>query len=122
MRGKKQIYCTGIYLAVYNKSNMLQKQAISDALKSIPDPEIGVSIVDLGLIYDIGIDEKRGNVRVLMTLTSIGCPLFDLIATPIRDALEKLPGVKSVEVDLTFEPPWTMDRMSKEAKEQLGFI
>ncbi|MCL4360601.1 metal-sulfur cluster assembly factor [Patescibacteria group bacterium] len=101
---------------------MLQKQAISDALKSIPDPEIGVSIVDLGLIYDIGIDEKRGNVRVLMTLTSIGCPLFDLIATPIRDALEKLPGVKSVEVDLTFEPPWTMDRMSKEAKEQLGFI
>ena len=99
---------------------MVKKSDIENVLRSIPDPEIGVSILDLGLIYDIGID-KTGKVTVTMSLTSIGCPLFDLIANPIRQEVGKLSGVTEVEIELTFEPPWTPDLMSKEAKQQLGF-
>ncbi len=100
---------------------MPTRRQIENVLKSIPDPEIGVSLWDLGLIYEIDIDKKVGGVRILMTLTTIGCPLFDLIANPIREGVGKLPGVKRVDVELTFEPPWSMDRVSEEAKAQLGF-
>ena len=100
---------------------MPTKKQIEDVLKKIPDPEIGVSLWDLGLIYEIGIDAKTGTVRILMTLTTIGCPLFDLIAGPIREEVGKLKGVKKIDIDLTFDPPWSMDRMSEEAKAQLGF-
>lgn len=100
---------------------MVTKKQVEEVLKTIPDPEIGVSLWDLGLIYDVSIERKEGLVRILMTLTTIGCPLFDLIAGPIREEVGKLPGVKRVEVDLTFEPPWSMDRMSEEAKQQFGF-
>ena len=100
---------------------MPTKKNIEKILKTIPDPEIGVSLWDLGLIYEIGIDAKTGIIRILMTLTTIGCPLFDLIAGPIREEVGKLKGVKKVDVELTFEPPWSMDRMSEEAKAQLGF-
>ncbi|KKU81011.1 hypothetical protein A2971_01300 [Candidatus Gottesmanbacteria bacterium RIFCSPLOWO2_01_FULL_46_21] len=98
---------------------MVTKKQIEDVLKNIPDPEIGVSLWDLGLIYKITVTD--GNVHILMTLTTIGCPLFDLIETPIRQEVSKLPGVKKIDVELTFEPPWSMDRMSDEAKAQLGF-
>jgi metal-sulfur cluster biosynthetic enzyme len=101
---------------------MITKKAIEDALKNIPDPEIGVSLWDLGLIYDIGIDKATGIVSVKMTLTTIGCPLFSLIADPIKKEVGALKGVKGVEVELTFEPPWSMDRMSDDAKRQLGFL
>lgn len=100
---------------------MIKKGDIEKVLKSIPDPEIGVSLWDLGLIYEIGIDVKTGTIRILMTLTTIGCPLFDLIAGPIREEVGKLKGVKKVDIELTFEPPWSMDRMTEEAKAQLGF-
>ena|SRR3972149_5512149 len=100
---------------------MVTKQKVEAVLKGIPDPEIGVSIWDLGLIYDVTIDGKKGSVRILMTLTTIGCPLFDLIANPVRETVGKLPGVKSVEIELTFDPPWSTEKMSKEAKAQLGF-
>ncbi len=98
--------------------NQAQIEAI---LREVPDPEIGVSVWDLGLIYNIDIDEPKGLVTILMTLTTIGCPLFDLIANPIREAVGGLPGVKNVEVELTFEPPWNQERMSDEAKMMLGF-
>lgn len=101
---------------------MATRQQIEKVLKSIPDPEIGVSLWDLGLIYEIDSNGKNGTVRILMTLTTIGCPLFDLIAGPIREEVGKLPGVKRVDVDLTFEPPWSTDRMSKKAKTELGFL
>lgn len=101
---------------------MPTKQQVEKVLRAIPDPEIGVSLWDLGLVYDIGIDKKVGSIRILMTLTTIGCPLFDLIAGPIREEVGKLKGVKHVDVELTFEPPWSMDRMSEEAKAQLGFV
>ena len=99
---------------------MVTKGQIEDVLKSIPDPEIGVSLWDLGLIY--GIKVHGTTVEIQMTLTTIGCPLFSLIAEPIKKEVAKLPGIKEVRVELTFEPPWTMDRMSDAAKAQLGFI
>lgn len=99
---------------------MVTKKQIEDVLKNIPDPEIGVSLWDLGLIYEITID-KKNDVHMLMTLTTIGCPLFDLIETPIRREVSKIKGVGKIDVELTFEPPWSMDRMSEEAKAQLGF-
>lgn len=101
---------------------MVTQKQIEAELKKIPDPEIGVSIVDLGLVYETSIDNKTGAVRVLMTLTSLGCPLFDLIANPIREAVGKLEGVSRVDIDLTFEPPWNVDRMSQEAKAQMGMV
>ncbi len=104
------------------KQLKLTKKQIEEILKTLPDPEIGVSLWDLGLIYNIDIDPKKGKVTVLMTLTTIGCPLFDLIANPIIEAAGKIKGVKAVEVELTFEPPWSADRMSKVAKEQLGML
>lgn len=100
---------------------MLTKADVEKVLKGIPDPEIGVSVWDLGLIYNIEIDTKSGRVDILMTLTTIGCPLFSLISEPVKTEIEKLPGVKVVNIDLTFDPPWSVDRMSQEAKVQLGF-
>ena len=100
---------------------MVTKKQIEKILREIPDPELGVSLWDLGLIYNIDIDAKQGAVTILMTLTTIGCPLFEQIAGPVRKEVGKLSGVKMVEIELTFEPPWTVDRMSESAKEQLGF-
>ena len=100
---------------------MITKQQIEKILDEIPDPEIGISIFSLGLIYDVEIDDAQ-NIRILMTLTSIGCPLFDQIEAPIREELGKLEGIGKVTIDLTFEPPWTPDKMNEEAKMQLGFM
>src|SRR3989338_8893091 len=100
---------------------MVTKRKIFDVLKNVPDPELGISIVDLGLVYDAKID-KDGDVQVTMTLTTMGCPLFELIEGPVRTELSKIKGVKSVTVELTFDPPWSTDKMSEEAKVQLGFF
>jgi metal-sulfur cluster biosynthetic enzyme len=97
---------------------MITKAQVEKVLDGVADPELGISIFQLGLIYDIQI--KEGDVRIVMTLTSIGCPLFDHIAGPIREKLGKVKGVKKIDIDLTFEPPWSPDTMSKEAKMQLG--
>jgi len=100
---------------------MITKAQIIEVLRTIPDPEIGVSLWDLGLIYEIQIDKKSGRVTIIMTLTTIGCPLFSLISEPIKEGLGKIPGVTSVVVELTFDPPWDTDKMSEAAKQQLGF-
>jgi len=100
---------------------MLTKEKLLTVLKEIPDPELNISVVDLGLIYDIKMD-KRGKVEVIMTLTTMGCPLYELIARPIEERIKGLPGVKSVNIELTFDPPWTPEKMSKEAKVALGFF
>ena len=99
---------------------MVTKKQVEEVLKTIPDPEIGVSLWDLGLIYSI--KTKGSVVEIVMTLTTIGCPLFSLISDPIKKEVGKLPGVTEVRVELTFEPPWNMDRMSDSAKAQLGFV
>lgn len=100
---------------------VLSKKKLFDVLKNVPDPELGISIVDLGLIYDIKAN-KNGDVNVTMTLTSVGCPLFELIENPIKEELQKIKGVKGVNIELTFNPPWTPDKMSKEARIKLGFF
>lgn len=96
------------------------KQNIKRILQTIPDPELGISLWDLGLIYDISADHGTGKVRVLMTLTSMGCPLFSAMEETIKKKIGKIAGVKNVTVDLTFEPPWTIERMSKSAREKMG--
>lgn len=98
---------------------MLTKEEILEKLKSILDPELGISIVELGLIYDVKIAGDK--VTVIMTLTTIGCPLFSLIAEPVKSAVKEFPEVKDVEVDLTFDPPWSPEKMSENAKIQMGF-
>ncbi len=100
---------------------MITKKQVEKILDEIPDPEMGISIVALGLIYEIEVDAKQ-NIRILMTLTSIGCPLFDQIESPIREELGKLKGIGKITIDLTFEPPWTPDKMTEEGKMQLGFV
>ncbi len=98
---------------------MVTKQDIIKVLKTIPDPEINVSLWDLGLIYKITVSAK-GSVLILMTLTSIGCPLFSTMEGLIKEKIGEIKGVTSVDINLTFEPPWTMDKMSKKAKMELG--
>ena len=100
---------------------MFTKEDVLEKIRPIPDPELGISIVDLGLIYNVEIDEAR-IVTVNMTLTTIGCPLFSLFAEPIKSNVKEFEWVKDVVVNLSFDPPWGPERMSEEAKIQLGFV
>ena len=95
---------------------------VREALKDVYDPEIGVNIVDLGLVYDIDLDEDDGKTDVLvtMTLTSMGCPLGPIIMQEVNRALADLPDLGEVGVNLVWSPPWTPDMMSEEAKDELG--
>ena len=97
---------------------MVTKEEILEALKEVYDPEIPVDIVNLGLVYDVKIED--GKVKILMTLTAVGCPVGPLIVDMVKLRLLKLEGVKEVEVELTYDPPWTPDKMSEEAKKKLG--
>jgi len=95
--------------------------AVVEACRSVYDPEIPVNIYDLGLVYTIAIDDENA-VRVVMTLTAPGCPVAGEMPGWLADAIEPLPGVKQVDVDMTFDPPWGMDMMSDEARLELGFM
>ncbi len=97
---------------------MVTKEEILEALKEVYDPEIPVDIVNLGLVYDVKIED--GKVKILMTLTAVGCPVGPLIVDMVKLRLLKLEGVNEVEVELTYDPPWTPDKMSEEAKKKLG--
>lgn len=97
----------------------LDEDQVKDALSSVNDPEIGMSITDLGLVYDIAIDPED-NVSVEMTLTSPGCPLGDVITQQVDLALKAI-GAKSAAVEIVWSPPWTPDMMSEEAKERMGW-
>jgi FeS assembly SUF system protein len=91
------------------------------ACRTVYDPEIPVNIYDLGLVYRIGIDAEN-NVEVDMTLTAPGCPVAGEMPGWVADAIEPLPGVKTVNVQLVWEPPWGMDKLSDEARLELGFV
>lgn len=95
------------------------KEEIIDALREVYDPEIPINVYDLGLIYEIT-PEKNGDVHVLMTLTSPTCPTAEYLQESIKEATESVKGVKNVIVELTFEPAWSAERVSMEAKEELG--
>lgn len=94
---------------------------VVEACRSVYDPEIPVNIYDLGLIYTIEIDGENA-VRVVMTLTAPGCPVAGEMPGWLAEAIEPLPGIKQVDVELTWEPPWGMDMMSDEARLELGFM
>ncbi|SEK41530.1 SUF system Fe-S cluster assembly protein [Pacificibacter marinus] len=96
-------------------------EAIVEACRSVYDPEIPVNIYDLGLIYTIDINEENA-VHVIMSLTAPGCPVAGEMPGWVADAIEPLPGVKQVDVDLAWEPPWGMEMMSDEARLELGFM
>ncbi len=100
-----------------NEATTLQAQ-IWDILHDVYDPEIPLNIADLGLVYDLKVSEQ-GEVQILMTLTSPGCPVGDILAEEIRDRIMSLPGVQSVEVEFTFDPLWTPERISEEGREAL---
>jgi metal-sulfur cluster biosynthetic enzyme len=92
---------------------------IKDALRRVIDPELGCNIVDLGLIYDIAIEEG-GVARVKMTTTTLGCPATSYLVEGAEDCVCAVPGVEFAKVELTLEPPWTPQMMSPEAREHLG--
>ena len=97
----------------------LTTDVITEALRSVYDPEIPVNVVDLGLIYDVQVNEG-GNVYVQMTLTFPGCGMGPFIAQQAEWAIQDLEGVEEVEIEMVFEPPWTPELISEEAKAQLG--
>lgn len=98
---------------------MVTKDQIIKKLKSVNDPELGINIVDLGLIYDVDV-KPDGLINIKMTLTTPGCPLGAMFDQLVGEAVKTIPGVKDVKIELTFDPPWTPDRMSQEAKDRLG--
>lgn len=97
------------------------RDAIVQALRAVYDPEIPVDIYELGLIYDLEVDAD-GFVDVTMTLTSPACPVAGQMPGMVKAAVEQVPGVVAAEVALTWEPPWTTDRMSESARLELGFF
>ena len=98
---------------------MPSQEEVVEALRQVEDPELGMDIVELGLFYDAEIEGP--NVKVLYTLTSMGCPAGPMIQEDIERVVREIPGVGDVESELTFDPPWTPDRMSDDAKFILGF-
>lgn len=94
---------------------------IVKTLKTIFDPEIPVDIYELGLIYDVFVNEDR-DVKILMTLTSPNCPVAETLPMEVQEKVKSIDMVKDVEVELTFDPPWEKDMMSEEAKFELGML
>jgi metal-sulfur cluster biosynthetic enzyme len=95
----------------------LTVNAVMNALRNCYDPEIPVNIVDLGLVYGVAIDQD--NVKVRMTLTTMGCPAHAYLMHQVQTEIEKIPGVKKAEVEIVWDPPWTPDKMNPEAKKRL---
>ncbi len=97
------------------------EEKVVDMLRTVYDPEIPVDIYSLGLVYKIDIDDS-GNLTVDMTLTAPNCPMADFIMEDVRMKLESIDGIESVTVNIVFEPEWTQDMMSEEAKLELGLL
>jgi len=98
---------------------MPSREEIIDALRVVEDPELGMDIVELGLLYDVEVEGPK--VRVEYTLTSMGCPVGPLIEQQIAEAVDDIEGVGEVETELTWDPPWSPEKMSEDAKFILGF-
>jgi len=103
----------------------IAEDKIREALKQVIDPELFVNVVDLGLIYEVKIDEQadgKSNVTVEMTMTSPACPAGPQLLGQSKDFVGRLDGVGEVDVKLVMEPPWTPDRMTEDARDQLGIF
>jgi metal-sulfur cluster biosynthetic enzyme len=98
---------------------MPSRDEVVDALRGVEDPELGMDIVDLGLLYDVEIEGPK--VKVIHTLTSMGCPVGPMIQENVDQVVRALPDVEDVEVELTWDPPWSPEKMSDDAKFILGF-
>lgn len=99
---------------------MVTQDQIIDKLRQCLDPELGVNIIDLGLVYGVSVEGSR--VHVLLTLTTPGCPLDAYFTRDITSKLKALKGISDVSVELTFDPPWSPAKMSPESKDLLGFV
>jgi metal-sulfur cluster biosynthetic enzyme len=95
------------------------KDDVVEALRAVEDPELGMDIVELGLLYDVEVDGPK--VKVIHTLTSMGCPVGPMIQENVDQIVRAMPEVEDVEVELTWDPPWSPDKMSDDAKFILGF-
>ncbi len=106
-------------------TNMITKGILGDAvietLKTIYDPEIPVNIHEMGLIYEVKVDDDY-NVYILMTLTSPNCPVAESLPEEVKERVKDINGIKDVKVDITFEPPWDKDMMSEAAQLELGLL
>ncbi len=96
----------------------IEPAQVFEQLRDVYDPEIPVNIVDLGLVYNVHIEDN--SVDVLMTLTAIGCPVAPEVMADVEDHLRQVSGVERVNVTLTFDPPWTPDKMTEDARWELG--
>lgn len=96
------------------------REQVLEALKVVVDPELGINIVDLGLVYDVQVEEEV--VKVEFTLTSMGCPIGPLIEQQMQQVLTMLPGVEQVQATMTFNPPWSAERMSEDARLAMGMF
>jgi metal-sulfur cluster biosynthetic enzyme len=97
---------------------VVAQDVIVEGLREVYDPELHYNIYDLGLVYDI--DVKDGDVKILMTLTTPACPIGPMVTEQINESIGLIPGVKNVDVEFTFDPPWNPDKMSDEARADLG--
>jgi metal-sulfur cluster biosynthetic enzyme len=104
---------------IYMRDSKEIKDDIVKQLATVVDPELGVDIVNLGLVYTIDLDDE-GICLIEMTLTTMGCPLTNVLADMVTKAVKKVPEVKNVDVEFVFEPAWSIDRMSRFAKLTLG--
>ena len=100
----------------------ISRDQVNQALATIYDPEIPVDIVALGLVYDVDIDQEAGAVRIRMTLTAPGCGMGPVLVSDVEYRVGKVPNVKSVKVDLVFDPPWSREMMSDEARLETGLF
>lgn len=97
------------------------KEKIVEVLKTLYDPEIPVDIYELGLIYDIQVSPD-GDIHIVMTLTTAFCPVADSLPAQVEEKVREIEGVRSVTVEVTFDPPWTPERMSEKARMELGLL
>jgi FeS assembly SUF system protein len=98
----------------------VREEDVIEVLREVFDPEIPVNIVDLGLVYEIDIKPKRVDVK--MTLTALGCPMAAEVMSDVREHILQVPGVEEAGVELVYEPPWTPERMTEDARWELGMV
>jgi metal-sulfur cluster biosynthetic enzyme len=119
-RGQADVQATADPDVPGGNGDGLSSERVLEALKSVFDPELGINIVDLGLVYDVAITD--GDVHVEYALTTMGCPIGPLIEQQMQATLAQLPGVRAVDAEMVLRPPWSPEMMSEEAKAALGYF
>lgn len=99
---------------------MISKEVVFEKLKQVADPELGINVVDLGLVYDVGVKGK--DIHVLMTLTFPGCPFGATVNHDVNEALSQIEGVGKIKLTITFDPPWDLSKISPEAAAEIGIL